>query len=167
MRIRPATTPTDLAAVRQLCWEYRAHLMDLSETDAEITRTFYPEPKYTALMDNLAQEHARPHGIILLAERGGVPIGCAMSHAVDSLTSEIKRVFVSPSCRGQGTARALMQALMEQARDDGFARVVLDTSVNLHAARALYTALGFAARGPYQEIPAAVLPHLLFFEANL
>lgn len=165
--IRPATTPEDLAAVRALFWDYRAHLMANSETDAEITRTFYPAPKYTALMDQLAQLHARPRGIILLAELAGRPAGCAMTQPLDATTAEVKRLFVAPHARGHGIARDLMRALEARARDDGFARMVLDTSRNLHAARALYAALGYVARGPYQAIPEQVLPHLLFFEKGL
>lgn len=165
--IRAAQTPADLDAVRALCRAYRDQLIATSAIDAQITETFYPEPKYNALMAGLATEHARPGGIILMAELNGKPVGCGMSHALFPDTSEIKRVFVTPKARGLGVARALMQALIGQARDDGFARVVLDTSVNLGPARALYTALGFRERGPYQDIPPAVLPHLLFFEAPL
>ena len=165
--IRPATTSSDLAAVRQLCWDYRAFLRDVSDVDAHMTETFYPVPKYTDLMDRLDTIHARPQGIILLAELDGAPVGCGMSHALDPATSEIKRLYVKPQARGHGLARKLVGALEAQATKDGFTRMVLDTSVNLTAARALYARLGFAARGPYQETPASALPHLLFFEKAL
>lgn len=165
--IRQATAPEDLAAVRQLCWDYRSHLSSVSAVDAELTETFYPAPKYTALMDTLETLHARPRGIILLAELDGQPVGCGMSHALFPDTSEIKRVYVAPHARGHGIARKLVTALVDQARTDGFDRVVLDTSVSLGPARALYASMGFDERGPYQDIPAAALPHLLFFEATL
>tara|TARA_R110002110_G_scaffold52272_1_gene152385 strand:- start:210 stop:737 length:528 start_codon:yes stop_codon:yes gene_type:complete len=165
--IRPASSPEDLSAVRQLCWDYRAFLLGVSEIDAQITETFYPVPIYTGLMDRLTDIHARPQGIILLAERDGAPVGCAMSHALDPATSEIKRLYVGPQARGHGIARELVNALTDQATADGFDRVVLDTSVSLTAARALYSRLGFAARGPYQDVPASALPHLLFFEKPL
>ncbi|WP_298857057.1 GNAT family N-acetyltransferase [uncultured Sulfitobacter sp.] len=165
--IRPATTPDDLAAVRQLCWDYRTHLNAASPIDAQITETFYPVPKYTALMDTIATEHARPKGIILLATLDNQPVGCAMTHALDAHSAEIKRLYVAPHARGHGIARKLVTACMEQARTDGFTRILLDTSVTLIPARALYTAMGFSQRGPYQNIPADVLPHLVFFEAAL
>lgn len=165
--IRPATTPDDLAAVRQLCWDYRAHLNAVSDIDAQITETFYPVPKYTALMDRLEAEHARPTGIILLATLNNKPAGCAMTHALDDQSSEIKRLFVTPEARGHGIARKLVTACMEQARSDAFTRILLDTSVTLAPARALYANMGFSERGPYQDIPADVLPHLVFFEAQL
>ncbi len=167
IKIRPNTLPSDLDAVRALCWDYRAHLQNLSDTEAGLVATFYPEPKYRALMETLETEHARPQGIILLAELNGQIIGCGMSRAIDPQTSEIKRLFVTAEGRGHGIARRLMTALMDQARDDGYARVVLDTSRNLTAARALYAAMGLQERGPYQDIPAHALPHLIFFEALL
>jgi putative acetyltransferase len=165
--IRPATTDTDLAAVRALCWEYRSHLLGVSPIEAEITQTFYPVPVYAALMDRLGQVHTGRGGMIVLAEHEGAPAGCAMSQMLDPQTCEIKRLFVAPHARGHGIARLLVTALMTHARAGGFSRVVLDTSVNLGPARALYAAMGFAQRGPYQPVPQAVLPHLVFFEAAL
>lgn len=167
INIRPATTPDDLAIVRQMGWDYRAHVAAVSTIEAELMETFYPVPKYTALMDNLAEIHARPSGIILLAELNGVPVGCGMTHALEDNTAEIKRLYVSDAARGHGIAKKLMLALMDQARTDGYTRVLLDTSKNLRPARALYAKLGFAERGPYQEIPETALPHLVFFEARL
>ncbi|MGB5864472.1 MAG: GNAT family N-acetyltransferase [Sulfitobacter sp.] len=165
--VQPATTAADLDAVRALCWDYRAYLMDLSDVDAEIMRTFYPEPVYARIMHTLPQMHARPHGIILLAKDGDTQLGCTMTHRIDAQTAEIKRLFVAPDGRGMGVARKLMHALMSQARADGFQRVVLDTSVNLQAARRLYTSLGMTECAAYQDLPAHVLPHLIFFEAHL
>ncbi len=166
--ITPVTTASDLAAVTRLCWAYRDFLLANSEIDRQITETFYPVQKYTALMVDLAQIHARPSGIILLAkDAGGVPLGCGMTYALDSQTSEIKRVFVSEAGRGTGIATRLCEALMDQAREDGFSRVVLDTSRSLAGAQRLYDKLGFAQRDAYQPIPPDVLPELLFYEKML
>jgi len=165
--IRPATSPKDIDAVRQLCWDFRDHLLQISPTSAEMVETFYPIPKYTALMAQLEQEHARPQGIILLAEVDGTPVGCAMTHALDEHTSEAKRVYVGPQARGLGLARKLMTACMDQARTDGYTRMVLDTASNLKPAQALYEKLGFDRCSPYQDIPTSALPHLVFFETSL
>lgn len=165
--IRPATSDADLAVVRQMGWDYRAHVAATSPVEAELMEVFYPIPKYTALMETLATAHARPRGIILLAELDGHAVGCAMTHALDDTAAEIKRLYVTDAARGHGVAGKLIQALMDQARSDGYSRVVLDTSKNLLPARALYAKLGFAERGPYQDIPDTALPHLVFFEAAL
>ncbi|NNE52093.1 MAG: GNAT family N-acetyltransferase [Sulfitobacter sp.] len=166
--IAPAETEADLEAVRRLCWAYRDFLLGNSPVDREITETFYPEPKYRDLMDQLALAHARPAGIILLARNAqGLALGCGMFHGLDAETAEIKRLFVTEKARGLGLARTLCRRLIDQARSDGYARVVLDTSGNLAAAQALYDSLGFDRRGPYEPIPEDVLPHLVFFEKRL
>lgn len=166
--IRPATTAQDLAAVRQLCWDYRDFLTSMSGVSAEVTNSFNPAARYAELMERLPTLHARPHGTILLAcDENGTPIGCGMSHPLDSKTSEIKRVFVSPGARGTGAAQHICEALIEQARQDNFTRVVLDTHKLLHAAQRLYLRLGFTPRGPYQPMPENVLHELLFFEKPL
>lgn len=163
-----ASTPHDLDDVRALCWAYRDFLIANSAKDREITETFYPVPKYEALMAKLPDLHARPKGIILLArDLTGIAVGCGMIHALDPKTSEIKRVFVSERARGQGVARMICETLITQAKADGFARIVLDTSRSLTAAQHLYGKLGFAQRDAYQPIPKAVLPELLFYERIL
>ncbi|MFC6584018.1 GNAT family N-acetyltransferase [Sulfitobacter aestuariivivens] len=165
--LNAATTAADLAAVRDLCWAYRDLLEKLSPVDAAITRFFYPEDKYTTLMNTLAEVHARPTGLIVLAKIGDRPVGCGMSHALDTTTSEIKRVFVTETARGRGVARMICYALEDQARRDGFARLVLDTSVALKPAQRLYETLGFQRCGPYQPTPKDMLPKLVFFEKQL
>ena len=158
----------DLEIVRTLCWSYRDFLLTLGPRDREIIEIFYPKTEYQRLMAQLPQLHARPKGIMLLAKDAqDVALGCGMSHALDDQTSEIKRVFVTENARGRGIAATLCTALVDQARSDEFARVVLDTSKSLAAAQRLYDRLGFVRRGPYQPIPDDVLPHLLFFEKIL
>ena len=163
---RTATTAADIAAVVALCWAYRAELMETSPVEHDITQTFYPEPKYARLMDALAQEHAAPRGLILLGLDNGTPVACGMSHPLGD-ASEIKRVFVTSERRGKGIAETLCRRLIDHARSQGFARAVLDTSVGLDGAQRLYDRLGFTRRGPYQDIPASMLPHLVFFEKHL
>ncbi|MFT6677226.1 MAG: hypothetical protein ACJAVM_003439, partial [Sulfitobacter sp.] len=100
--LEPVVTAADLAAVRSLCWDYRDFLLSNTETDRRITETFYPTDRYQALMDRLAQKHARPRGCILLAkDASGSAIGCGMSQAIDPRTSEIKRVFTTDAARGK------------------------------------------------------------------
>ncbi|MGC1502904.1 MAG: GNAT family N-acetyltransferase [Sulfitobacter sp.] len=162
------TTTADLDAVRRLCWEYRDFLLSNTEIDKEITETFYPVPKYQALMADLPVLHARPKGIVLLArDADGGAVGCGMTHGLDDSTSEIKRVFVNDAARGKGVAARVCTALIAQARADGFSRIVLDTSKSLHAAQRLYQRLGCTPCGPYQPIPADVLPELLYYERAL
>ncbi|MEQ6203507.1 GNAT family N-acetyltransferase [Sulfitobacter sp. HNIBRBA2951] len=166
--LHAADTPQDIADVVALCWAYRKLLLSLPDVSREVTSAFHPDAKYAELMDSLPILHARPKGVIMLArDAEGTPLGCGMSHPLDPTTSEIKRVFVTADARGKGVAEAICTALVDQARTDGFARAVLDTHITLHPARRLYARLGFTQRGPYQEMPAEVLPELVFFEKPL
>jgi len=158
----------DLAAVVALCHAYRRFLLALPGVSEGVTDAFRPLAKFDALMTALPEIHTRPTGIILLArDTNSAPLGCGMSHPLDPQTCEIKRVFVTPTARGRRVAEQLCQALVDQARADGFTRVVLDTHRELHSAQSLYLRMGFAARGPYQPMPEVILPELLFFEKAL
>ena len=167
INIRPATTAADLAAVVKLCWAYRDFLFNFAPVERQIVETFYPKDKYTALMERLAEEHARPRGIVFLAERDGEVLGCGMSHALSDTESEIKRLYVTDAARGSGAGRAICQALIDQARADGFEKVFLDTSVAFAPARALYRSLGFVERGPYQPMPDFARDAICFYELPL
>ena len=160
-------TPDALDAVRGLCWDYLEFLKSLGGTDAQIVTLAYPQEKYSRLMDNLAEEHAPPAGGIRLALLDGAPVGCGMFHSLAPDTAEIKRVYVAPEARGSGAGRALMVALMEACRAQGFARILMDTGRPLVAAQALYLSLGFQERGPYQDVPDFARDGLLFFEMAL
>ncbi|MEM9576200.1 MAG: GNAT family N-acetyltransferase [Pseudomonadota bacterium] len=165
--IRAAETPRDLAAVQKLCWEYRDFLLGFDDSMRSIVDTFYPLEAYAALIDSLAEKHARPKGIILLAEQDGTAIGCGMYHPLNGEDCEIKRVFLRDTARGSGTGEALSRALIEQAREDGYRRILLDTNAKFTGARKLYEKLGFAQRNAYSDIPADVLPYLVFYELKL
>jgi GNAT superfamily N-acetyltransferase len=168
IHIQTVETEQDLDAVRKLCWAYRDFLMTLTAKDQEIVETFYPVPKYRQLMEDLPEIHASPDGVILIAKQeDGMPVGCGMIHALDAQTSEIKRVFVTEATRGQGVAGQICEGLMDHAQQNGFKRMVLDTSRSLLSAQRLYARLGFQERGPYQPIPDDVIPYLLFYEKSL
>ncbi len=165
--IRAAEAPRDFEAVRQLCWEYRDYLRDFDENMRQIVEVFYPIDAYGALMDSLPVKHARPKGIVLLAEQDSVPKGCGMYHPLNPEECEIKRVFVRSDLRGGGAGEKLSRALIEQAREDGYSRILLDTNASFAGARKLYEKLGFQQRGPYSDIPAETLPFLVFYELSL
>lgn len=167
LKIIEPETPDQLDAVRRLCWDYHAYLRALSPFDAKLVDQIYPKAKYQSLLDRLTEDHAPPSGAICLAVADGEPVGCGMYHQFSEDTAEIKRVFVSDSARGTGAGRAIMTALISQARDAQYKRILMDTSNPLKAAQSLYLSLGFKLRGPYQELPKIADGHLLFFEMPL
>lgn len=162
--VRAADLPRELPEVQRLCWDYRDYLAGFSDEMRVLTETFYPADAYAELMAALPVKHARPRGAILLADRDGTAVGCGMIQPLSDADAEIKRVYMSPAARGTGAGRLLSQALIDQARADGYARVLLDTNREFAPARALYEKLGFRNRGPYSELLPGTEKHLVFYE---
>lgn len=80
-------------------------------------------------------------------------IGCVAVKQVDEKTAAIRHLFVKPSARGAGAARALVQAAFDFARERGYSRIVLDTAKErLQAAYHLYLSLGFRECTPYTTV---------------
>jgi ribosomal protein S18 acetylase RimI-like enzyme len=64
----------------------------------------------------------------------------------DGLDCYVEELYVVPQRRGQSLGRALMEAAIELARQEGALRMDLGTSEDDVAARALYERLGFSNR---------------------
>lgn len=69
---------------------------------------------------------------------------------------EIANLAVVPTARRRGVARALLDAIIAEARESGVARLFLEVRDSNVAARALYAAMGFmpiARRARYYRKP--------------
>jgi putative acetyltransferase len=166
--IRPAQGPEDLDAARTLFREYAAGLgFDLSFQGFE------------AELAGLPGEYAPPRGALLLAEAGDGTArpggaeqdagsarfaGCVALRPFDSEVSEMKRLFVRPAWRGTGLGRRLAEAILDEGRRLGYARLRLDTVPAMRGAIALYESLGFRDIPPYRHNP---VPGTRYLEAVL
>jgi GNAT superfamily N-acetyltransferase len=126
----------------------------------ELTAT-YPEEGATHFRLDPA-ELAPGRGGFLVA-REEVPLGCGAVRLIDPAAglerAELKRMFVKPEARGRGVGRALLEALLEEARALGAAQAVLETGVRQTAALALYVRAGFTripAWGEYTDSPLSL-----------
>ena len=117
--------------------------------NAELSAT-YPEPGATHFRLD-PEEVADGRGAFLIAWRGDTPVGCGAVRRVDEGTGEIERMYVVPAERGRGVARALLDALEDQARALGLSRIVLETGVRQTAAIRLYERAGFRHIPPFGE----------------
>ncbi|MFB9887386.1 GNAT family N-acetyltransferase [Balneatrix alpica] len=73
--------------------------------------------------------------------------------------AELKRMYVSPECRGQGVAKALLALLEAQAIARGASRFTLETGPLQPEALAFYQACGYRRCGPfgtYRDDPMSV-----------
>ena len=112
----------------------------------------------------LPGDYAPPAGALLVVRDGDAAAGCVALRRIDAGTGEMKRMYVREAWRGAGLGRRLALAILEEARQRRYARVVLDTLPKLAPAIALYRDLGFRETGPYLACPT---PGALCFELRL
>ena len=96
---------------------------------------------------------------VLIAYREGKAIGCAGLKRYDDKSAEIKRVWVQPESRGQHIAGEMMQLIEQKARQQGFARVILQTRPQMTEAVVMYTKRGYYLiqnYPPYDKLVGAV-----------
>jgi GNAT superfamily N-acetyltransferase len=152
-RIRRATTATDIAQARALFEEYAAAIgVDLcfQNFDRELA--------------TLPGAYAPPRGALLVARAGGDAAGCVALRPLGTDVCEMKRLFVRPAWRGTGLGARLAQAILDEGRRLGYARMRLDTTPEMAAAQSLYARLGFRDIAPYRENP---VPGTRFLELTL
>jgi GNAT superfamily N-acetyltransferase len=92
-----------------------------------------------------ATEFDPPSGAFLVAYLDHDPVGCAgwRSHGDSGDTAELKRLYVAPTARGHGIARALLAAIERSAREYGRSRLILECGDRQPEAIGLYQGSGY------------------------
>jgi len=153
IRLEPATSSSDVDSIRVLFQEYADSLgvnLDYQGFDEELR--------------NLPGPYSPPSGTLLLARQDDDVIGCVGVRALDSVTAEMKRLYVRPSGRGTGLGRTLAEAAIRFATVTGYERMRLDTLPQMGRAQELYRALGFMPIDAYRFSP---VPGTVFLELVL
>ncbi len=148
--------PRDLTDIRALFGEYSALV-----SEALCFQNFDQE------LEALPGEYVAPAGALLIARdpaAANVAAGCVALRRIDAATGEMKRMYVRDAYRGGGLGRKLAIAVIDEARQRRYSRIVLDTLPKLAAAIALYRKLGFVETGPYLAAPT---PCAVCFELKL
>jgi putative acetyltransferase len=116
----------------------------------------------------LPRGYLPPEGALLLAMVDGDVAGCAAMRPLTDVdyanACEMKRLYVRRPFRKFGLGRALAQSVMDIAASTGYSTMLLDTLVEMEAARELYASLGFVEVPPYYYNP---LPGAHYFKADL
>jgi GNAT superfamily N-acetyltransferase len=84
-----------------------------------------------------------PKGGYLIGREHGVAIAGGGFTRHDSVTAEVRRMYVVPHERGRGVARLLLIAVEDALRVAGFRRAILDTGPKQPHAEALYRSAGY------------------------
>ncbi len=101
--------------------------------------------------ETLPGPFAPPDGRLLLARSYGAAVGIVGFERLDDRACEMKRLYVRPSGRGLGAARALVTRLLEEARS--YDEMRLETRTFMPEAIALYASLGFTPCPAFHDIP--------------
>jgi putative acetyltransferase len=92
--------------------------------------------------------------VFLVGSLDGMDVACGGVCCYDAQTGEIRRMYVVAEHRGAGLSRRMLEALEDEARALGYARIRLETGVRQHEALGLYRSSGFKEvprYGPYVE----------------
>ena len=108
-----------------------------------------PTPSPEQLAERFHELLGKEHTEVLLA--CSEPSGIAVLRFVPSIWSDaqecyLAELYVTPSRRGQGIGRALMQEVLRTAKERGADYIYLGTSEDDAAARGLYEKFGFSNR---------------------
>lgn len=118
----------------------------------------------TALVD--------PSIAFFVLRQDGRPVAMGAVKRIAPGHGEIKSMHVLSETRGQGFSRLMLQALIDHARQQGMARLSLETGVQptFIAARGLYARAGFvecAPFGDYRPDPNSVFMTIALAAAEL
>ena len=117
----------------------------IERLDKLMTGLYPAESNHLLPVDALLQ----PDVTFLTASVDGEVAGCGAFVNQSGEYAEIKRMFVRPSARGSGIARALLDRLLNDARSEGYTRVRLETMSFMTEAHALYQSVGARAIDPF------------------
>jgi putative acetyltransferase len=88
---------------------------------------------------------------VVVCYENDIAIGCGAFKQHENNTIEIKRMFVDPNHRKKGVAKFILNALENWATELGNSIFILETSVKLAAAIALYLKAGYVPTDNYGQ----------------
>lgn len=140
--------------VRQLVAELNDHLLPLSP----------PEFQFKMTVEQMADADTT---VFVARDEAGKAVGIGALREISADEGEIKRMYTSPSVRGQRVGSALLQAIENLAREKGLSRLLLETGTGegMIGAQRLYANSGYSLRGPFLDYPESEWS--LFYEKRI
>lgn len=117
----------------------------IAELDAYHDTLYPPESRHALDLASLKQAN-----VLFVVARDGAAraVGCG-AVVLSPAFGELKRMYVSPHCRGQGIARKLLLALESESVRAGCKLLELETGPFQPEALSLYSSFGYERRGPF------------------
>jgi len=111
-----------------------------------------------------AKKVHKPRGVLLLAYRDNLAVGCAGIREFDKETAELKRLFVLKEYRGYKIGITLLELAIDIAKKINYKKIRLDTLPTMTQALNLYRSFGFYEIPPYRFNP---IKGTIFMEKEL
>ena len=165
--IRTAVTDDDFAAFARLITEYASWCRERYREDIGFIDRVFGHQSLSDELKSLRAKYFDPNGRTFLAVSDGEVHGCGAYRRLADGSCEMKRLFVPGRFAGHGTGRALGNAILQSARDEGFALMRLDTGNRFVEAIALYESFGFRRCPAYHAYPEELMPYMVFMERPL
>ena len=152
--------------IRELFWEY------LQWANTNVNKEFQVSFDIVTMLEGDIKDLEKfmpPPGRLLLGYSGTNLAGVACLKKLTSSVGEIKRMYVRPENRQQGVGRALIQGILQEARQVGYQFIRLDSARFMTEAHQLYRSIGFKEIEAYEgsEIPPGFQDHWIFMELPL
>ena len=108
-------------------------------------------------------------GVSYLISIDDVIVGMGTLRILKRGLGEIKRMYVQPDFRGRGLGKALLNKLIDSAREFKLDKLYLETGPFMEAAQHIYKKAGFKEREEYSEteVPPGLRQLWLFMEKEL
>lgn len=140
IEIRTATGPSDWAQARALLLDYVGWLRE-----AVGVEPLEVQPSFALELDDLAGTYTDPDTTFMVAAKADRVVGTMATVRHPDGSTELKRLYVSPTARGLGAGDRLVAAAVADAASHGAGRLWLETlSGVMDQAIALYHRHGFA-----------------------
>jgi len=167
IEIRDAKLPNDIDFIEKLWVDY----LSWGNDTMQLLYGVHPHnPKEAVAQDiEMIAKFLPPNGRLILAFINNKACGIGCLKSINDEIGEIKRMYVDPSFRKIGAGRAILQSLLDAAKETGYKKVRLDSPKFMEAAHSLYRSFGFKDIPVYDEveIPEEFRQYLLFMEIDL
>lgn len=117
---------------------WKLHVDGLNQTTG-----FKYDPKLDSDFKDIKEIYLDNGSEFLIAQMSDEIVGMGALKRIDKTTAEIKRMRVDQKFQGQGIGSQILKKLIDRAKEIGYQKLILDTSVKQICAQKLYEKFGF------------------------
>ncbi len=116
-------------------------------------REYLSIQNYEKELEHPEKKYGLPDGRLYLAYWDEEVAGCVGLRRLNETQCELKRLYVRPAFRGKRLGKQMVERILQDAKEIGYAEILLDTLPFLQSAIRLYREMGFAEIPCYNDSP--------------